>query len=123
MKAIHWLVLVIACASPPCLWSACQTEESNNDCPVDIEQECLNFSNALGEERVTCYNWGDLSSDEQIERGAEFTELYNRCLDMGSWTCFNTETYHECVSTGIGCDMEEGEVVVWGACMTIIGAE
>lgn len=48
--------------------------------------------------------------------------MRDQCLAMvEQGTCASLDEYQECIETSIGCDLEKGEVVVWGACFEVIG--
>lgn len=123
MKTLKWLVIVLACACPPCLWSACETETTEDGCAIDADYECLRFAQKLDDTRFFCSNSGNLSSDEQIDEDISFEILHDKCLETAERVCLPRETYDNCTNYQIECDTEKNELYVWGDCQVVIGME
>ena len=114
MKTLKWLVIVIACCAPPCLWSACDSADERES--SENAQDCEEFYQALMDEWTICSN-----GDSQVKEN--LSEMKQWCENTVNSAQVPIEMYNECVDVGIGCDMETGHVVIIEPCLMIINAE
>ena len=114
MKKLHWLVIMIACCAPPCLWTACDSAEEQES--YETVQDCDEFYQALLDEWAICSN-----GDEQIREN--LSNMRQWCENTTNLRNISVAVYDECVDTGIGCDMSTGHVVIIEPCLMIINAE
>lgn len=119
MKALKWLVIVLACSCPPCLWSAC---EQPTTCDRRAWDKCVQFMAAVDEELTDCREGANLTYDEWNEQRTNWIGMFERCTALvDDEICPSLDVYDECLNDSIGCDLENRQVVVWGACLEIIG--
>lgn len=114
MKKIHWLVIVIACCAPPCLWSACDTVDEQE--PYEIVQDCDEFYQALIDEWAFC-------SDGNAEIKENLSDMREQCEHTTKSMKIPIAVYNECVDVGIGCDMATGHVVVIEPCFILLSLD
>lgn len=114
MKTLKWLVILVACCAPPCLWTACENSDEQES--YEITENCNEFYQALVDEWAICSN-----GDEQIKEN--MLEMKQWCENTVRSTGVPIDVYNECIDVGIGCDMSTGHVVVIEPCLLIVNAE
>lgn len=114
MKTLKWLVILVACCAPPCLWTACENSDEQES--YEITENCNEFYQALVDEWAICSN-----GDEQVKEN--LSDMKQWCENTVKSTGVPIEVYNECIDVGIGCDMSTGHVVVIEPCLLIVNAE
>jgi hypothetical protein len=114
MKKLHWLVIVLACSSPPCLWTAC--EQADEQESYETVQDCGEFYQALLNEWTICSD-----GDEQIKKN--LSNMQQWCETTVKSVNIPISVYNECIDVGIGCDMSTGHVIIIEPCLIVINAE
>jgi hypothetical protein len=114
MKTLKWLVILIACCAPPCLWSACDSADERDS--YESTEICDEFYQALLDEWSICSN-----GNERVK--ANLTDMRQKCENTVKAGTVPYSIYAECIGYGIGCDMETGHVVVIEPCFAVLGAD
>ena len=114
MKKLHWLVIVIVCCAPPCLWTACDSADERDS--YESTEICDEFYQALVDEWSICSN-----GDEQIKKN--LSDMRQRCENTVKADNVPYSIYAECIGYGIRCDMETGHIVVIEPCFAVLGVD
>jgi hypothetical protein len=126
MKKLNWLVIVLACCAPPCLWTACdqtdETEEAQEDCAT--WQEVYNGCESVYETAVAEWKWCAETYDMP---GGKVDMVWNvlptfqmLCESFGETNCVDVDNYEACVDNGIKCDPELADMTLSPICMRVL---
>lgn len=111
MKTLKWLVILVACCTPPCFWTACDSSDEQES--YETVENCDEFYQALLDEWSTCSN-----GDEKIREN--LSNMKRWCETTVESSNVPMSAYNECVDVGIGCDVSTGHIVVIEPCFILL---
>jgi hypothetical protein len=126
MKKLHWLVIVIVCCAPPCLWTACDRADENDEAQEDCAtwQEVYNGCEAVYETAVAEWRWCTETYDMpagKVEMVWNVLPVFQQlCEAYGENSCVDVDDYETCIDSGIKCSPELVDMTLTPICMQVL---